>query len=184
VLRENAVTAGAVGEFHEEAGLGVEGTVNGNHWLLGSRSWLQRQGVRVIESSLPEGSTSLLAEGIWSGTFRRAAGELALTISAGKLTFVPRARVGWGEFLPLQSQFPLGGDDGFPGYAVHELRGDRELFGGVQTDYELLPSLSIRLLVAAGRSALGGSLFTSEDWLAGVQVSRHRHRQTNRHKQM
>jgi hypothetical protein len=159
----------------------------GNRWVIGlgfdGRTWRDADtslmlstgdegssGGALLRIAKYPGSTALLAEGIWSGTFRRVAGELAMTISAGKLTFVPTARVGWGEFLPLQSQFPLGGDDGFPGYAVHELRGDRELFGGVQSAFAILPSLSIRLLVAAGRSALGGPLFTSEDWLAGARA--------------
>lgn len=116
------------------------------------------------------GSTSLLAEGIWSGTFRRVQGELATSITAGRFTFVPHARVGWGEFLPLQQQFPLGGSDGFPGMAVEEIRGDRELFAALQTAFAVHPPFSIRLLLAAGRSADGGPLFWSEDWLAGARV--------------
>lgn len=116
------------------------------------------------------GSSTLLAEAIWSGTFRRLQGELAATVRAGRFTFVPRGRVGWGEYLPLQSQFPLGGSDGFPGYAVEELRGDRELFAGLQTAYEIRPPFSIRLLVATGRSAVGGELLASEDWLVGARA--------------
>jgi hypothetical protein len=92
------------------------------------------------------------------------------SFEAGRLTLTPRGRIGWGEFLPLQSQFPLGGDDGFPGYAVHQLRGDREVFGSAQAAWAVVPSVSIRLLVAGGRSASGGSLFASEGWLGGLRA--------------
>ena len=138
--------------------------------LTGAAGQAGSSGGALLRIAHYPGKAALLAEGIWSGTFRRAVGEMSTTIQAGKLTFVPSARFGWGEFLPLQSQFPLGGEDGFPGYAVHELRGDREVFGGLQSAYAILPSISIRLLVAAGRTAVGGPLFTSEDWLAGVRA--------------
>ena len=116
------------------------------------------------------GTSAFLAEGIWSGTFRRLQGEVAATFTAGRLTLTPHGRAGWGEYLPLQSQFPLGGSNGFPGYAVEELRGDRELFVGLQTAFEIRSSLSLRVLLAGGRSASGGDLFVSEDWLAGVRA--------------
>jgi hypothetical protein len=111
-----------------------------------------------------------MADGIWSGTFRRAHAELATEISAGRVALTPRARAGWGEFLPLQSQFPLGGDEGFPGIPVHGLRGDREVFAGLQAAYAVIPSLSVRLLVAGGRSAVGGPLVDSEGWLGGIRA--------------
>lgn len=116
------------------------------------------------------GASGLLLEGIWSGTFRRLQWEAATTLTAGRIEIRPHVRIGWGEFLPLQQQFPLGGNGGFPGFAVEELRGDREVFGGVQTAIALRASLSLRLLVAAGRSAKGGDLFSSEGWLAGARA--------------
>ena len=95
---------------------------------------------------------------------------VSTTISAGRIEVTPHARLGWGEFLPLQQQFPLGGSGGFPGIAVEGLRGDREVFGGVQTAFSLRPPLSLRLLVTAGRSANGGDLFSSDGWLAGARA--------------
>ena len=116
------------------------------------------------------GASTVMAEGVWSGTFRRAHAELATEITAGRLSFTPRARLGWGELLPLQSQFPLGGDDGFPGIPVRGLRGDREAFAGLQAAYALVSAFSIRMLVAGGRSAVGGPLIDSEGWLGGVRA--------------
>ena len=126
-------------------------------------------GLALRIAHYPGGST-VLAEGIWSGTFRRASAEVALPVVAGRLVFTPHARVGWGELLPLQSQFPLGGDNGFPGLPVHGVRGDREAYAGLQTAYEIFPSFSLRLLLAGGRSASGGSVFASDDWLGGVRA--------------
>ena len=40
-------------------------------------------------------------------------GSLATRLGVVRLT--PRLRLGWGDGLPLQLGFPLGGDDGFPG---------------------------------------------------------------------
>jgi NTE family protein len=116
------------------------------------------------------GSSTVMADGVWSGTFRRAHAELATDISAGRVALTPRARVGWGEFLPLQSQFPLGGDEGFPGIPVHGLRGDREAFAALQAAYAVIPSFTIRLLAAVGRSAVGGSVIDSEGWLSGLRA--------------
>ena len=116
------------------------------------------------------GKSALFAEALWSGTFRRVHAELATDVSVGRLVLTPRARAGWGEFLPLQSQFPLGGDEGFPGYPVHSVRGDREAYASLQGAYEIIPSFSIRLLLAGGRSAIGGSIFDSDDWLGGIRA--------------
>jgi hypothetical protein len=116
------------------------------------------------------GRSALFADAVWSGTFRRLHAELATDVTVGRLLLTPRARAGWGEFLPLQSQFPLGGDEGFPGYPVHAVRGDREAYASLQAAWELIPSFSIRLLLAGGRSAVGGSAFESEDWLGGIRA--------------
>lgn len=114
--------------------------------------------------------TILEGEGAWSGNYRRAEADARLSLRSGKFTFVPRVRVGWGEFLPLQATFPLGGSEGFPGFNVYELRGDREVFVSVQTVLPLDGPLSLRALVAAGRSASGGPLVDSDDWVGGLRV--------------
>ena len=66
------------------------------------------------------------------------------------------ARVGWGEDLPLQDQFPLGGTQGFPGLATEQLRGNREVFGGLGVSHPIRGFLRWEVLAAVGRSADGG----------------------------
>ena len=116
------------------------------------------------------GWLSLPGESVVSGTFRRVAGRLTTTAHLGRLTLTPTLRAGWGERLPLQNLCPLGGEEGFPGVAVEELRCDRELFAGLQAAWLLKDPVSILLLVTGGRVANGGALFEDEDWLSGVRA--------------
>lgn len=129
-----------------------------------------RSGGLLLRASGGIGSADVNAESIISGTFRRVLGELKGTATLGRLSLTPSARIGWGEELPLQNKFPLGGDEGFPGLAVQELRGDRELFAGLQSAWQVRNQISILLLLAAGRSANGGGLFESDGWLGGLRT--------------
>jgi NTE family protein len=116
------------------------------------------------------GPVTVTADVVWSGTFRLVSGDLAWETQAGRFTLIRRVRVGWGEHLPHQARFPLGGDEGYPGLAVQEVRGDRELFVGLQSVLPLHGPLSARLLLAAGRVGVGGSLVDFEDWIAGARA--------------
>jgi hypothetical protein len=107
---------------------------------------------------------------IWSGSYQLAALRTSYTVGIGKLSLTPIARLGWGADLPLQDQFPLGGTLGFPGLSVEQLRGDRELFGGLELSHPIRGSLRWEVLAAAGRSANGGELFADTDWLGGVRA--------------
>lgn len=129
-----------------------------------------RSGGFVVRISGEPGWLSLQGDAVLSGTFRRVAGRISTTAHLGRLTLAPTLRAGWGERLPLQNRFPLGGDEGFPGVAVEELRGDRELYAGLQAAWLLQDPVSILLLVTGGRVANGGALFETEDWLGGVRA--------------
>jgi hypothetical protein len=82
----------------------------------------------------------------------------------------PRIRFGWGEHLPLQSTFPLGGEDGFPGLHIGERRGDRELLLDLLITYPFKGPFVGRVEIAGGRSALGGPAFSTDGWIAGGRV--------------
>jgi hypothetical protein len=82
----------------------------------------------------------------------------------------PRLRFGWGEDLPLQSSFQLGGEDGFPGLHIGERRGDREILVDLLVTYPLKGPFVGRLELASGRSAAGGPMFSSDGWLAGGRL--------------
>jgi predicted acylesterase/phospholipase RssA len=125
--------------------------------------------VRVVKGSRSRGQV-LLTDFKWTGVYRRLelGGEAFARVGPFRLT--PRARLGWGEHLPLQATFALGGDDGFPGLHLGERRGDREALAGLMLTYTLQGPFVARLELVAGRSASGGPLIDTEGWITGVRA--------------
>ena len=109
-------------------------------------------GVLATASRLPVLQSGLL----WTGLYQRANFEAATSLKAGPFTLRPRLRLGWGEDLPLQAGFPLGGDDGFPGLHLGERRGDREALLGLMATYVLTGPFVAQMELVTGRSAVGG----------------------------
>jgi hypothetical protein len=107
---------------------------------------------------------------VWTGLYRRVAWESEASARIGPLRLRPRIRFGWGEHLPLQSTFPLGGEDGFPGLHIGERRGDRELLLDLLITYPFKGPFVGRVEIAGGRSALGGPAFSTDGWIAGGRV--------------
>jgi predicted acylesterase/phospholipase RssA len=116
------------------------------------------------------GGQLLQAEVMLTGIYRRAALDVEAPLADGGLRLRPRVRLGWGERLPLQATFPLGGDDGFPGLHLGERRGDREALASLLLTYALKGPFVGRLELAAGRSSLGGRLVDTQQWLAGARL--------------
>jgi hypothetical protein len=105
-----------------------------------------------------------------AGAYRRVNVAAETSFRLGFIGFRPRVRIGWGERLPIQAAFPLGGDDGFPGLHLGERRGDREALADLLLTGTLKGPFVMRLELAVGRSAQGGPLFDTDDWLAGVRA--------------
>jgi predicted acylesterase/phospholipase RssA len=124
---------------------------------------------RVLKASRSRGQV-LLADFKWTGLYRRVelGGEAYARIGPIRLT--PRARLGWGENLPIQTAFPLGAADGFPGLHIGERRGDRESLVGLMLTYTLQGPFVGRLELVAGRSASGGPLLDTDGWITGVRA--------------
>lgn len=118
-----------------------------------------RSGQRQIQSSVR-----------WTSLYTRAELEAELYSRIGAVRLRPRVRVGWGENLPLQATFPLGGEDGFPGLHIGERRGDREAMLDLLLTYPLRGPLVGRLETATGRSGSGGQLLDSEGWEVGMRI--------------
>ncbi|MEO7136727.1 MAG: patatin-like phospholipase family protein [Gemmatimonadales bacterium] len=124
------------------------------------------QGIKAGRS----GEQVLGVDLIWTGLYHRAAFDGEASIRTGALRVEPRLRLGWGERLPLQASFPLGGEDGFPGLHIGERRGDREVVISTLFTYALKGPFVGRIELAAGRSAFGGGVLASDGWLAGARV--------------
>jgi NTE family protein len=124
------------------------------------------QGIKAGRS----GGQVLGVDLIWTGLYHRAAFDGEVLVRAGPLRLEPRLRVGWGERLPLQATFPLGGEDGFPGLHIGERRGDREVVLSTLMTYALTGPFVGRVELAVGRSALGGEILSSSGWLVGARA--------------
>jgi NTE family protein len=105
-----------------------------------------------------------------AGAYRRISLDGETSLRVGPIRMRPRLRLGWGERLPIQATFPLGGDDGFPGLHIGERRGDREALADVLLTYAIKGPFVARVELAAGRSAGGGPLVNSDGWLAGARA--------------
>jgi predicted acylesterase/phospholipase RssA len=107
---------------------------------------------------------------LWTGLYRRVDFDGEASLRVGPLRMRPRARLGWGEDLPLQATFPLGGEDGFPGLHIGERRGDREAMLGLMITYGLKGPFVARLELATGRSGVGGPVLDTDDWIIGARA--------------
>jgi NTE family protein len=149
------LAGGATGRIWDEAGQEDQSTVG-----LVAR----------VTAATPGRGRLLLAEVEWTGIYQRLALEASGWTRFGSVRAIPRVRLGWGEELPLQLQFPLGGYDGLGGYHLGERRGDREVLLGVLFTVPLKGPLVARFDVGGGRTATGGALLGSEGWAAGIRA--------------
>jgi hypothetical protein len=110
------------------------------------------------------------AEALITNAYERFQLTASTTVRAIGLGFTPRLRLGWGEDLPLQAGFPLGGFDGFPGLHITERRGQREAMLSLLVTRRVTPRVGLRLEFAAGRSAMAGELFAGNGWIGGTRA--------------
>jgi hypothetical protein len=106
----------------------------------------------------------------WTSIFRKATADIMWPLAIGALHVTPRLRYGWGENLPSQLSYSLGGDEGFPGLHIGERRGDRESYASTLFTYRVLGPVLVRLELAAGATAIGGDLVPRNGWLAGARA--------------
>jgi hypothetical protein len=118
-----------------------------------------RAGLRLAQAGL-----------LWTGVYRRVEFDGEINGRMGPVRLRPRLRFGWGENLPLQATFPLGGEDGFPGLHIGERRGDREVMLDLLMTYPLKGPFVGRLELGVGRSALGGPVLDRSGWVTGGRL--------------
>lgn len=118
---------------------------------------------------------ALQLDGAVTTAYGRAAGEAAFGFRVRRLVLRPRVRFGWGsDGTPLQSTFPLGGDEGFPGLRLTEQRGFQELLFGLSALHPVAGPVAVRIegMVGAVGSGAGflrrGASYDGE-WLEGVR---------------
>jgi NTE family protein len=150
-----------------ELSLGVQGHV----WREPVRDDLSTLGLaaRAIRVSRTRGRV-VRADAVWTGVYQRARVEAELLRDFGVVRVTPRVMLGWGEDLPIQLAFPLGGEDGFPGLHLGERRGDREAMLGLMFTAPIMRPLLGRIEFAGGRTGSGGSLFADDGWVGGIRA--------------
>jgi NTE family protein len=143
--------------------VGIERAV-GEDWVATvgaeTRAWIEPSGPdrgfgpRVTIAWLPsDGRGSIEVQSVATNRFKWAEAEAAHDIRLGRLTLRPRLRAAWGEFLPVQLTFPIGGKEGFAGLRRDELRGDSERLAAVVASYRITGQLLARVEVMAGEIA-------------------------------
>jgi NTE family protein len=150
-----------------ELSLGLQGHM----WHEPLRNDLSTMGVaaRAIRVSRTRGRV-VRADAVWTGVYQRARVEAELLQDFGVVRVSPRVMLGWGDDLPIQLAFPLGGEDGFPGLHIGERRGDREAMLGLMFTAPIMGPLLGRIEFAGGRTGSGGSLFADDGWVGGVRA--------------
>jgi hypothetical protein len=145
--------------------------LHGHTWDEPAREDISTLGVavRAGRASRLRGEV-MRADAVWSGIYRRVSLDATLFAKLGQVEVFPRARMGWGEDLPIHQAFPLGGVDGFPGLHLGERRGDREALLGLMLTAPVRGPLGARLEVAGGRSASGGALLADDGWIGGIRA--------------
>jgi predicted acylesterase/phospholipase RssA len=125
--------------------------------------------LRVVRTAR-NAESRLVADVLATGVYRRVAVLLAPTFALNRWSLKPYARLGWGERLPAQLQFPLGGMAGFPGLHIGERLGDREFDVGLVVRHTVKGPVFVSGEVAVGRTAFGGGLVAEGGWLLGGRI--------------
>lgn len=86
-----------------------------------------------------------LIEAIGLGDYQRVRMDLSRVVEIHGVEIRSRMRAGWGTRLPIMHTFTLGGDDGFAGYRISDLRGSQELFGSLLIRHHLNNTMKVRL---------------------------------------
>jgi predicted acylesterase/phospholipase RssA len=169
-------------KVHEgEAFAGVE--------FRGERGWQSAAGIEARAWDLPGtiGQSSLGArlritkvgrqaeplfhlEGVANGEFRRLELEGISTFKLGRLSVRPHGRFAWGDNLPSQLQFVLGGSDGFAGLHIGEQRSQRELSGGLIFLYPVSGPLALRIEPMWGASGGANGILPEGQVRSGIRV--------------
>jgi hypothetical protein len=119
------------------------------------------------------GTPRVLMEANLTSAYQRASavGELhGSWLTIGRFEVIPFGRYGWGERLPLQSTFALGGTDGFPGLVLGEQRGSREVLTGLRVQYALGGGFFAEARGQGGTTDGEGDAIPESAWLWGAGV--------------
>jgi predicted acylesterase/phospholipase RssA len=114
--------------------------------------------------------SGLWGEASMTQAYTRLEVEVKKGVPLAGFRLTPALRYGYGRHLPLMATFMLGGNEGFPGLNIGELRGDRELYASFTVAHPLLGPVEARFTAASGQVAYGGPTLPEGRWQAGGRV--------------
>ena len=146
------------GAWRYEAGL------DARLWREPSRDTRGSVGLRAsLFRARDEYEMATIVEGIALTDFQRIRVDASHTFPLPGLQARLRVRAGWGNRLPIQSTFTLGGSDGFAGLRIGEIRGSQEVFASMQLRRRVAPQLRFVVEGMAGVVGRGNGFLARED---------------------
>ena len=165
-VNEATVNLGAVQSLGRTWALAVSAL--GSTWAeRGSAAQLTGGVEATLGDAAPDGEPGLDARFSLTGAYTRFAVDGGVAVTVRRLRMALTGRYGWGQDLPLQLTFPLGGADAFPGLHYAEERGDREAMAKLALIHPIIAPVSILLEAATGQVASGGPALPGGSWWVG-----------------
>lgn len=128
----------------------------GHSWIEPGRGRTLAGGIYGrIRRPLDEENDVLRLEGWVTNEYLQGTLALGTAWTFGDLEVRPHALLGWGQRLPQQRWFTLGGWDGFPGFRTGENRGEHTVLGSIAVRQKLTNLLRLRVDLDAGAISFG-----------------------------
>ena len=141
-----------------------EAGVDGRLWREPGRDTRGSVGVRAsVFRGRNEYEMATIVEGIALTDFQRVRADASRTVTIAGVETRGRIRAGWGNRLPIQQTFSLGGSDGFAGLRIGDVRGTQELFSSLLFKRRLLAGISLRVEGMAGAIGRGSGFLVRQD---------------------
>jgi NTE family protein len=167
--RELDLLAGYEHEYHNR--WWFQAGAIGTSWHDSTRTRANAAGLAVGTYQVDRQGNHLVdVNAEWTSVFSKVNADITWPLAIGELHVTPQLRYGWGDRLPPQLSYTLGGDEGFPGLHLGERRGDRESYASTLFTYRLIGPLLARVELAAGATAVGGDLVPRDGWIAGARA--------------
>jgi len=132
-------------------------------WREPGRETRGAAGIRAaLFRARSEDEMATIFETIALNDYQRARLDASGSWQLGGVEARLRVRAGWGNRLPLAQTFTLGGDDGFAGLRIEELRGSQEAFASVLLRRHLTRILRLRVEPMAGAVGNGNGVLAPQ----------------------
>jgi hypothetical protein len=153
-LRDDA----AIGQWRYEVG------VDARLWREPGRAWRGSPGLRAsLFRARNDHEMGTVVEVVGLADYQRVRVDATRTINLFGLEARGRLRAGWGNRLPVQHTFTLGGDDGFAGLRIGEIRGSQEGFASLAIRRSIAPLFRLRVEGMAGAIGRGDGFLRQRD---------------------